>query len=66
MKFRVSDEHGTVIEMELYEGRVRMITDADRLPQSHPVWLDRTQVAQVMLALGELRAELYEEPPESS
>ena len=66
MKFRVSDEHGTVIEMELYEGRVRMITDADRLPQSHPVWLDRTQVTQVMLALGELRAELYEEPPESS
>lgn len=61
MKFRISDEHGTTIEMELYENRIRVITDADRLPQSHPVWLDKTLATRLMLDLAELRAELYEE-----
>jgi len=61
MKFRVSDEHETVIEMELFENRIRVITDADRLPQGHPVWLDKTLATRLMLDLAELRAELYEE-----
>ena len=51
---KLADEHGTAIELELYEGRIRIITDADRLPQGHPVWLTRKQLGDLVLKLAGL------------
>ena len=55
---RIADEHGTVLEAELFEGRVRIITDADRLPQGHPVWLDADQLVKVICELAGLYSDL--------
>jgi len=52
MKIRILDEHGTALEAELFEDRVRIITDADKLPQGHPVWLTQEQVWELALKLA--------------
>jgi hypothetical protein len=58
MKFRIEDENGTSLEAALFEGRVRIITDADRLPQGHPVWLDSVQTADLICKLAGLWSEM--------
>lgn len=54
MNPRYTDDHGTVLEFELFEGRIRIITDADRMPQGHPVWLTRKQLGDLVLELAGL------------
>ena len=52
MKFEITDENGTVLACELFEGRVRILTDADRLPQGHPVWLTGKELEELIIELS--------------
>ncbi len=57
-KFRIVDKNGTALEVTLEEGGFfRVITDADRLPQGHPVRLDADQVEYLIISLAGLLAE---------
>lgn len=58
---RILDEHGTALEAEVFEDRLRIITDADRLPQGHPVWLTRKQLADLICDLAGLWVQMVKE-----
>lgn len=61
MKIRFMDEYGTAIEAELLEGRVRIITNADVLPQPSAVWLTRKMLRNLIGDLEILGTFLKEE-----
>jgi hypothetical protein len=53
-KFRIVDEYGTALEVTAEDGDFRVVTDADRLPQGHPVHLDAAQVEHLIISLAGL------------
>lgn len=64
---KIYDEDGTSMEATLErDGRMRFITNADKVPQGNGVWLDRKQVADLICDLAGLWVQMVKEEIDAS